>query len=173
MFLLSSLRHARLRRPVGAARRTVVLASSTAMLSVALTTVAVSPASAVVPKTPKFGTSIENLSTYQPQTKCTSKAQPGVVKFRALILATYKGTGDDGIVRGCKVGGTSEHKEGRAWDWAVSVKNPHQVAQVKTLFAWLFASDSSGHKYANAPRLRINFNIWNKEIWGTYSASSG
>src|SRR4051794_36483285 len=97
MFLLSSLRHARLRRPAGAARRTVVLASSTAMLSVALTTVAISPASAVVPKTPKFGTSIENLSPYQPQTKCTSKAQLCVVKFRALILKTYTGTGDDGI----------------------------------------------------------------------------
>jgi len=164
MSLLSSLRRA---------RRTVVLASSTAMLSVALTAVTASPASAVVPKTPKFGASIENLSPYQPQTKCTSKAQPGVVKFRALILKTYKGTGDDGIVRGCKVGGTSEHKEGRAWDWAVSVKNPHQVAQVKTLFKWLFASDAYGHKYAMARRLGIMYIIWNKKIWGTYSASSG
>src|SRR5947199_832060 len=173
MFLLSSLCHARLRRPAGAARRTVVLASSTAMLSVALTTVAISPASAVVPKTPKFGTSIENLSPYQPQTKCTSKAQLGVVKFRALILKTYTGTGDDGIVRGCKVGGTSEHKEGRAWDWAVSVKNPRQVAQVKTLVNWLFASDAYGHKYAMARRLGIMYIIWNKKIWGTYSASSG
>jgi hypothetical protein len=164
MSLLSLLRHA---------PRTVVLAAATATLSVGLATVAAAPASAVVPKTPKFGATIENLSPYQPQTKCTSKAQPGVVKFRALILATYKGTGDDGIVRGCKVGGTSEHKEGRAWDWAVSVKNPHQVAQVKTLFAWLFASDSAGHKYAMARRLGIMYIIWNKRIWGTYAASSG
>jgi hypothetical protein len=141
-------------------------------MSVGLATVAV-PASAVVPKTPRFGTAIENLSPYQPQTTCTSKAQPGVVKFRALILATYKGTGDDGIVRGCKVGGTSEHKEGRAWDWAVSVKNPHQVAQVKTLFAWLFASDAYGHKYAMARRLGLMYIIWNKRIWGTYAAGSG
>jgi hypothetical protein len=162
--LLSSLRHA---------RRSVVLAAATATLSVGLATVAAAPASAVVPRTPKFGASIENLSPYQPQTKCTPKAQPGVLKFRALILATYKGTGDDGIVRGCKVGGTSEHKEGRAWDWAVSVKNPHQVAQVKTLFAWLFASDAHGHKYAMARRLGIMYIIWNKRIWGTYAAGSG
>ena len=161
--LLSVLRHA---------PRTVLLAAVTATMSVGLATVAV-PASAVVPKTPRFGASIENLSPYQPQTKCTPNAQPGVLKFRALILATYKGTGDDGIVRGCKVGGTSEHKEGRAWDWAVSVKNPHQVAQVKTLFAWLFASDAYGHKYAMARRLGIMYIIWNKRIWGTYAAGSG
>src|SRR3954454_3010396 len=164
MSLLSLLRHA---------PRTVVVAAATATVSVALTTVAAAPASAVVPKTPKFGATIENLSPYQPQTKCTSKAQPGVVKFRALILQTYKGTGDDGIVRGCKVGGTSEHKEGRAWDWAVSYKNPHQVAQVKALVNWLFATDAQGHKYAMARRLGIMYIIWNKKIWGTYAASSG
>ena len=95
------------------------------------------------------------------------------VKFRALILKTYKGTGDDGIVRGCKVGGTSEHKDGRAWDWAVSYKNAHQVAQVKALFNWLFATDAYGHKYAMARRLGIMYIIWNKHIWGTYAASSG
>jgi hypothetical protein len=163
MSLLSVLRRA---------PRTVVLASSTAMLSVALTTMA-SPASAVVPKTPKFGASIENLSPYQPQTKCHPTAQLGVLKFRALILKTYKGTGDDGIVRGCKVGGTSEHKEGRAWDWAVSYKNAHQVAQVHALFNWLFATDAYGHKYAMARRLGVMYIIWNKKIWGTYSASAG
>src|SRR3954452_2361993 len=173
MSLLSSLCHARLRRPAGAARTTVVLASATAMLSVALTTVTMSPASAVVPKTPKFGASIENLSPYQPQTKCHPKAQLGVLKFRTLILKTYKRTGDDGIVRGCKVGGTSEHKEGRAWDWAVSVKNAHQKAQVNALFKWLFATDAYGHKYAMARRLGVMYIIWNKKIWGTYSASSG
>jgi len=143
------------------------------MLSVALTTVAASPASAVVPKTPKFGSAIENLSPYQPQTKCHPVAQPGVVKFRALILKTYPGTGDDGIVRACSVGGTSEHKDGRAWDWAVSYKNAHQVAQVKALFNWLFATDAQGHKYAMARRLGVMYIIWNKHIWGTYAASSG
>ena len=162
--LLSLFRHA---------RRTVVLAAATATLSVGLVTVAAPPASAVVPKTPKFGAAIENLSPYQPQTKCDPIAKKGVLKFRALILATYRGTGDDGIVRACNIGGTSEHKEGRAWDWAVSVKNPRQVAQVKTLFAWLFASDAYGNKYAMARRLGLMYVIWNKQIWGTYAAGAG
>ena len=162
--LLSFVRHA---------RKTVVVAAATAALSAGLATVAAAPASAVVPKTPKFGAAIENLSPYQPQTKCHPVAQKGVLKFRALILATYKGTGDDGIVRACNIGGTSEHKDGRAWDWAVSVKNPRQAAQVKALFAWLFATDAYGNKYAMARRLGIMYIIWNKRIWGTYAASSG
>ena len=171
--LLSLVRHARLRRPVARARRTAVLAAATATMSVGLVTISAAPAGAVVPKTPKFGAAIENLSPYQPQTKCHPVAQKGVLKFRALILATYKGTGDDGIVRACSVGGTSEHKDGRAWDWAVSVNNPRQAAQVKTLFAWLFATDSYGNKYAMARRLGIMYIIWNKRIWGTYADSSG
>ena len=150
-----------------------MLAAATATLSAGLATMAAAPASAVVPKTPGFGAAIENLSPYQPQTKCDPIAKKGVLKFRALILATYKGTGDDGIVRACNVGGTSEHKEGRAWDWAVSVKNPRQVAQVKTLFNWLFATDAHGNKYAMARRLGVMYIIWNKQIWGTYAASSG
>jgi hypothetical protein len=168
MSLLSLLRHA-----PGKAARAAVLASSTALMSVALTTLAAAPAAAAVPKTPKFGSSIENLSPYQPQTKCHPTAQPGVLKFRALILRTYAGTGDDGIVRGCKVGGTSEHKEGRAWDWMVSVKNPHQVAQVTALFHWLFAADAYGHKYAMARRMGVMYIIWNGKIWGSYAASAG
>ena len=150
-----------------------MVAAATATLSVGLVTVAAAPASAVVPRTPKFGAAIENLSPYQPQTKCHPTAQPGVLKFRALVLATYKGTGDDGIVRACSSGGTSEHKEGRAWDWAVSVNNRHQVAQVKTLFNWLFASDAYGNNYAMARRLGIMYIIWNKRIWGSYAAGSG
>jgi hypothetical protein len=151
----------------------MVITAATATLSVGLAVVAAAPVGAVAPRTPKLVAAIENLSPYQPQTKCDATAKKGVLKFRALILATYKGTGDDGIVRGCKVGGTSEHKEGRAWDWAVSVRNPHQAAQVKALFAWLFASDAYGHRYAMARRLGIMYIIWNKRIWGSYAASAG
>jgi hypothetical protein len=153
--------------------RAAALTAATAVLSATLAAVAATPGLAATPKTPRFSTTIENLSPYQPQTKCHPTAQKGVLEFRALILATYAGTGDDGIVRACSSGGRSEHKEGRAWDWMVSVNNPHQVAQVHALFTWLFASDGYGHKYAMARRLGIMYIIWNKRIWGSYAASSG
>ncbi|MBV9369116.1 MAG: hypothetical protein JO074_04755 [Frankiales bacterium] len=132
------------------------------------------PGYAATPGVPtKLPAAIENLSPYQPQTTCAPIARTGVIKFRALVLATYKGTGDSGIIRSCSVGGRSEHKEGRAWDWRVSVKNATQVKQVNALFAWLFATDGHGNHYAMARRLGVMYIIWNKKIWGAYSASSG
>jgi hypothetical protein len=153
-------------------RAGAVLGSS-AVLSVALVATSAAPGFAAVPTTPRFGAAIENLSPYQPQTTCHPTAQRGVLEFRALILRTYRDSGDDGIVRACSSGGTSEHKEGRAWDWMVSYKNAHQVAEVHALFAWLFKADAFGHRYAMARRLGIMYVIWDKRIWGSYRASEG
>ena len=120
-----------------------------------------------------FGAVIEPLASSEPPTTCDPVAKPGVLAFRAMVMAAYPGTGDDGITRACSLGGTSEHKEGRAWDWMVSVNNPTQVAQVKDLLAWLFATDEYGNQYAMARRLGIMYIIWNKKIWGAYAADEG
>jgi hypothetical protein len=154
-------------------RRSTTTALLAGTVSAALAVTTVAPASAIVPRAPKFGATIERLASYQPQKTCSPHARPGVVKFRALILATYAGTGDSGIVRACSSGGTSEHKEGRAWDWHVSATNPRQVRQVKALFSWLFARDAHGNRYAMIRRLGIMYIIWNKRIWGAYRASDG
>jgi hypothetical protein len=75
---------------------------------------------------------LDDLAPYQPQTTCSPDAKPGVVGFQDLVLATYPATPSWGISRDCSIGGTSEHKEGRAWDWGVAVSddsehvaNPH------------------------------------------------
>ena len=54
---------------------------------------------------------------YQAQTTCSPTAKPGVADFAARLLRAYPTTRSLGIVRACSVGGTSEHKEGRAFDW--------------------------------------------------------
>lgn len=130
------------------------------------------PASAAMPHR-TFTPPIESLTDYQPQSTCDPTPKPGVVAFRRLVLDAYPGTGDDGISRDCSIGGTSEHKEGRAWDWMVSVNNATQVAQVNNLIAWLFATDQYGNRYAMARRLGIMYIIWDKKIWGAYSADEG
>lgn len=130
------------------------------------------PASAA-PSTPSFGPVIEGLSGYEPQRTCDPTPKPGLVAFRSMVLAAYPGTGDDGISRDCSIGGTSEHKEGRAWDWMVSVNNAKQVAQVNDLLSWLFATDQYGNQYAMARRLGVMYIIWNKRIWGAYAPDQG
>ena len=156
------------KRPARSSLRSLL----TAVLAMLCLAVLAVPASAAMPH-PSFGAAIEDLSGYQPQTTCDPVSKPGVVAFRAMVLAAYPGTGDDGIIRDCGIGGTSEHKEGRAWDWMVSVHDPAQVAQVNDLLAWLFATDQYGNTYAMARRLGIMYVIWNKKIWGAYSADEG
>jgi hypothetical protein len=70
---------------------------------------------------------VEGLSPYLPQVSCDPVAKPGTLALRSMLLATYGGR-DLGITRGCDVGATSEHKEGRAWDWGLNAAVPAEKA---------------------------------------------
>jgi hypothetical protein len=108
---------------------------------------------------------IEPAGGYEGQEKCDPDAEPGVIAFRSRVLGKYPWTGDSGISRGCSVGGQSEHKEGRAWDWRVNAGSEHDVAAVKDLFSSLFAKDEYGNEHALARRLGVMYLIWNRKIW--------
>lgn len=159
------------RRRASTARR----ALAGLLAGVALLTAVVLPASpaAAAPQPPLFGSAIEAFSPYQGQTACDPVARAGVVAFRDLVLATYPGTGDSGIVRACSIGGTSEHKEGRAWEWRVSTGDPVQAEQVEDFQAWLLAPDEFGNPGAMARRLGVMYIIWDTRIWKSYQASRG
>jgi len=123
----------------------------------------------VKPGTPSFSKPVDGYASYVGQSSCSGSEKPGVVAFKKLVLATYPCTYSGGIVRGCSIGGTSEHKEGRAWDWMI--KYPHPAAN--NLLAWLLATDKQGRKHAMARRLGIMYMIWNRKIWKSYQASKG
>jgi hypothetical protein len=144
----------------------------TALLAAVLLTLAApwnhDPAQARVPETPEFGPLIEDYANYDPQDECKPKPKPGVKAFRNLVLATYPTTLDFGISRDCDVGGTSEHKEGRAWDWGVDATNPQQKQKASNLLDWLFKTDQYGNKHAIARRVGVMYIVWNKRIWGAW-----
>jgi hypothetical protein len=123
----------------------------------------------VNPATPAFGKAIDAYASYDGQDACSGSAKPGVTAFMNLILKTYPCTHSGGIVRGCGVGGTSEHKEGRAWDWMITPSNPASTQ----LLNWLLATDSHGNKHANARRVGIMYMIFNRKMWRAYSPGSG
>ena len=146
-----------------------LLCALTALAAVLLPAV---PAAAA-PTTVTPGSAIEAFSPYQGQTTCEPVARRGVVQFRDLVLAAYPGTRDGGIVRACSTGGTSEHKEGRAWDWRVSAADPAQVVQANDLLDWLLAPDEHGNAAAMARRLGVMYVIWDSRIWKSYQAARG
>lgn len=125
------------------------------------------------PPTPTFPPAIEYPSAYEPQSICSAVARPGAVALRSLVLSAYRGTGDLGIVRACGIGGTSEHKEGRAWDWKINAFDPAEDAAARDMFAWLLATDENGNEFAVARRLGIMYMIYNRRIWSASNAAAG
>ena len=126
------------------------------------------PAGATTPAAPQFGPTIEDYADYDGQSKCKPSPKPGVVAFQELLRAAYPDSTWFGISRGCKVGGDSEHKEGRALDWSRDGTNPAQRRTVKELMTWLFAPDAHGNEHAMVRRLGIMYIVWNRRIWSTW-----
>jgi peptidoglycan hydrolase-like protein with peptidoglycan-binding domain len=116
---------------------------------------------------------IEALSPYVKQVSCDPAIKPGALALGDLLRATYPGTSYS-VRRDCGSDGmASEHYEGRAVDWFVSVRDPSQAARATALLNWLFAPDAAGNPYANARRLGVMYVIWDNRIWGSYSAGLG
>jgi len=115
----------------------------------------------------------EALQPYVAQDSCDPTAKPGVVAFRAMMLATYRRGRDGGIVQSCSVPGVSEHKEGRAWDWMLDFYNPRDRAVAQAALGWLLKPGPHGEPAWNARRLGIMYIIWDRHIWGAYRQSEG
>lgn len=112
-------------------------------------------------------TALDATPKYVPQISCQPSTPPGVTKLRALVLKTYGEGGAGNTARKCNEG-TSEHADGRAWDWMVNVNDASEKRAAADFLAWLTAN-----RGANAKRLGIMYVIYNKKIWAVYRESDG
>ena len=151
-----------------------VVAAAAAALLVALVPALGSPSEAAtaVPPTPALTGALDDYPTYQEQSSCTPTPKPGAAKLRDLITRTY-GPYSIGIYRDCSYGGISEHKEGRALDWMISVRNAGQKAKADAFLSWLTKPDAQGNPAANARRLGIMYIGWNDRMWRGYDVGRG
>jgi hypothetical protein len=113
---------------------------------------------------------VDDAAGYQPQIACVAKPMIGVVKLRALALATYgRGGTSPAAPRPCNSGSASEHKDGRAWDWMLSHANRADRRAAADFLSWVTGKGPSGEPGEMASRLGIMYVIYNRKIWASYS----
>jgi hypothetical protein len=116
---------------------------------------------------------IEPFATYQPQSTCDPRAKPGTLALANMLLGYYAAGRNGGIVRKCSIGGRSEHKEGRAFDWMLSVNRSTERATAERFIGWLLGEGPNGEAAYNARRLGVMYVIWNRRIWSAHHAGRG
>jgi hypothetical protein len=66
------------------------------------------------------------------------------------------------------MGGTSEHKDGRAIDWSMDASKKADRREVASFLDKLFAADNEGNADALARRMGVMYVIWNDRIYASY-----
>lgn len=144
----------------------------TTTLSITLLLTLVGPALAAPPDLGAFGPAIDPYARYEGQSGCSSTEQPGVADFRSILQRHY-GANGGGILRSCSVGGRSEHKEGRAYDWMLDAGNAADRQKADEFLGWLLATDEHGNRHAMARRFGVMYIIWNGQTWSAYRPDAG
>jgi hypothetical protein len=126
----------------------------------------------------RAGVHIDPYAAYRradPDACATAQPQPGVLRFRAMLIERLGGWGDSIVA--CS---DYEHEEGRAWDWMRDAGDPAEAASVQRLLTWILSTDEHGNRHAMARRLGLAYVIWNDSFlnlsagasheWEDYSA---
>lgn len=155
------------------ARSAAVIAAVLALVAGVLLPAGPAAAAATpVPATPRgLPTAIESMGYYVGQSSCDPHVKAGTRKLATLLATTYSSYGATSWASAyaCGTDGSqSEHYEGRAIDWMVSVRNARQYAAGKAAIAWLLATDAHGNAFAMARRLGIQYIIYNNRMWGAW-----
>ncbi len=109
----------------------------------------------------------EDYASYQPQSRCVDRAKPGTRALARWINRKFRGGTAVASVRACGPG-TSEHKDGRAIDWAMDATKRRHRVEVRRFLDKLFATDAQGERHARARRMGVMYLIWNDRMYASY-----
>ena len=112
------------------------------------------------------GDPVEDYADYQPQQYCNPKAKPGTKALARWLVR--RGGGYGPISRSCRVGGVSEHKEGRAFDWILDAARRKDRRIAQEFLEAAFATDARGNEHAQARRMGIMYVIWNDHMYSAW-----
>ncbi len=122
--------------------------------------------SLLAPVTATAAPDIEGYAPYQPASKCQPRAKVGTLLLGTFLVRRYGG-GFGGISRSCG-GSTSEHTEGRAFDWSVDTRTARGRRTAQRLLDDLFATDRWGNPDALARRMGVMYVIWNDHMYSAW-----
>jgi hypothetical protein len=145
-------------------RRTTLLPLLAAVMMTVGTTVTLSAGVAGAEVTES---TIEDYADYVPQQSCRPKAKPGT-KVLGRWIVRSQGGAFGGISRSCKYGGTSEHKEGRAFDWTLDATRKKDRQRAGAFLRLIRATDKAGNPDARARRMGIMYVIWNEHMYSAW-----
>jgi len=114
---------------------------------------------------------IEDYAEYQPQKKCSPKAKPGTKALARWLVRRDGGHGPTS--RSCKGSGTSEHKDGRAFDWTLDVRRKQDRRVAGEFLEYAFATDKRGNEHAMARRMGIMYIIWSDHMYSAWDRFEG
>lgn len=117
---------------------------------------------------PAHAAPIEDYATYQAGTKCRPKDKPGMVFLGHWMVEHYGGS-YGGVGRACS-SSTSEHEEGRAFDWTLDATHRKDRVRAGKFMARIFATDAHDHTDAWARRMGVMYVIWNDRIYSAWSS---
>lgn len=110
---------------------------------------------------------LEPLAPYEPQRVCSPWSKPGTLAMLRWTVRTYGGR-SGGIGRACNVGATSEHKEGRAFDWMLDARRARDRKRASRFITALVARDATGERAALARRMGVMYVIWADRIYSAW-----
>ena len=156
-----------LHRSLLRSRRSTAVLAAVALLCAALVTGTLGPG---MPQARALGESplVDAPAPYEGQVTCTKAPRPGTVALATWLMKTYPATGSMGLMRGCNVGGRSEHKDGRAFDWKADVRKKATRRAAYDFIDKALATDAAGNPHALARRMGIMYIIYNDRIWSSY-----
>ncbi len=120
----------------------------------------------VLTAAPAQAAPIEDYATWEAGDQCRPQDKPGTVFLADWIVRTYGGV-RGGIGRSCS-SATSEHEEGRAFDWTLDATRKADRVRARAFLAMLRATDRKQNTDARARRMGVMYVIWNDRMWAAW-----
>ncbi len=115
---------------------------------------------------PASAAPVEDYAAYEPATGCSPHAKPGTTALGHWMVREFGGS-FGGIARAC-TSSTSEHEEGRAFDWTLDARSAADRERAGRFLRRVLATDRRGNTDALARRMGIMYLIWNDHSRASY-----